>query len=468
VSALRSLLTGFRGRLVLAATLLTVATLGGAFVAVYEVVSLSQQRRLDRRLLGEATHEAAALARGETGLLLTPASLDAGELGGFLPEYAAVFAAGRLETATPGFATTAAAVQQRALVPGQGLDFWHGSEHLRGVVVGVPGQPQRTLLLAVPRTSLDGEEAFLIRAMQPVFLLAVAVATLVAWMMVRRMTRVHQRIAQVVHSVAAGNLSPRVGPAAAPVDLAAMGRDVDDLVERLSVLVQSQQQFIAHAAHELRSPLTTLYGELSLALRRPRTAAEYQRVVEQALGSARKLKLLAEDLLVLARVGRREGSGEPAGLREVLEAALEQVRGEAERKNVRVHIAVAGASTPAVRGRSSELQRLFRNLIENAVHHSPEGVGAEVHVCSEVNGAVVTTTVTDEGAGVAPSAREHIFEPFFRGAEDRAGDPAGAGLGLPIARHLAELHGGTVELGEGPAHDHEKSGARFVVTLPVA
>ncbi|HEY0714063.1 MAG TPA: HAMP domain-containing sensor histidine kinase, partial [Polyangia bacterium] len=343
----------------------------------------------------------------------------------------------------------------------RGFDFWHEGVHLRGVVVAVPDIPGTRLFLAVPRTDLDGDATFLVHAMRLVFLVALAWTTLVAWAIVRRLTRVHQRIARVVHSVAAGNLSTRVAPGGAPDELAEMGRDIDELVDRLSALVHSQHQFIAHAAHELRSPLTTLYGELSLALRRERSKEEYRRAVEDALESARRLKLLAEDLLALARIGTTPvRATERVALAQVLNEALASVRPDLEALGVTVTIAETTAIVP---GRKTDLARLFRNLFENAARHSPPGGNIDVGIVD--NGAGVKITVSDQGPGVSPGDRELIFEPFYRAAEERAGEHQGAGLGLPIARHLAVLSGGALELAPPPT-ERTPPGAHFVVTLP--
>ena len=112
--------------------------------------------------------------------------------------------------------------------------------------------------------------------MELVFIVAVAWTVGVATWMVRMLTRNQRRIAEVVRRVAAGDLSARVGALEASGDEARLVRDLDDMIERLSNLFSAQRVFIAHAAHELRSPLTALYGELALALRRSRDAEEYR------------------------------------------------------------------------------------------------------------------------------------------------------------------------------------------------
>jgi two-component system heavy metal sensor histidine kinase CusS len=208
----------------------------------------------------------------------------------------------------------------------------------------------------------------------------------------------------------------------------------------------------------LRSPLTTLYGELTHALRRPRDAAEYRRVIEDVLDSTRRLKQLAEDLLALARIG-----AEPPGPDVVLAGACvqEAVRWVARAaQDRRVTITVAGPDA-ALRGQPRDLARMLRNLLDNALAHAPPDSRVEVTLARRED--VVVIAVSDQGPGVPTADRERVFEPFYRGALERAEGDAGAGLGLAIAREIARAHGGDVVLGDAPTR-----GARFVVTVPCA
>jgi two-component system heavy metal sensor histidine kinase CusS len=290
--------------------------------------------------------------------------------------------------------------------------------------------------------------------------LAVAVggAALAATWLVGRLTRIHGAIAEVAQRVAGGDLTARVGVRSGDPELDRMAGDVDDMIERLSLLVASQQRFIGHAAHELRSPLTTLYGELQHALRRQRDAASYRATIEEALVATRRLKLLAEDLLALARLGASPPEPhEPVALLAIIREAIEDVRGLTTARNVTVDLSGEDA---IIQGHRRDLLRLVRNLIENAANHAPEGGRLWVRVDARPDG--VEVRVSDNGAGVKAADRERVFDPFYRGSAERASTVEGAGLGLAIASEIARLHGGSVRLGdEGP-------GATFVVHLPHA
>lgn len=445
-----------RRRLVGAVTALTLVTLGGAFTAVSLAVNGVQERRLDHALMTHALEEAQEAAiRGAHEIRERPGPFANGV--GPLTRYGILYAGdGRVLDATPNFDRDLPTIASVHHPPREFFDRWFAGVHLRAVVVPVPDTSGRRLLLALPRTDLDGDEAFLRRAMELVFAAAVAWTVVVTALLVRRLTREHQAITEVVKRVAAGDLAARVHTRADGRETAQLSRDVDEMVARLERLVLSQRRFVAHAAHELRLPLTTLLGELSHALRRERDAASYRGVIEESLGAARRLKQLADDLLALARIGSEaEAPREPVDLAMVVTAACAEVADFAADREIHLHPQTLPRFAS---GRSRDLQRLLRNLLENAVRHAPRGssVGLVLH---DVDGAV-EIEVCDRGPGVAPHERERIFEPFYRAAGHRDDDDTGAGLGLAIAREIARAHGGELSL---VARDE---GACFVLRLP--
>ena len=230
------------------------------------------------------------------------------------------------------------------------------------------------------------------------------------------------------------------------------------MIGRLGLLLSSQQRFVAHAAHELRAPLTVVQGQLSLALRRPRGEEEYREAIREALGSAGDLRALTEELLDFARAGAGSaGPFEPTSIARAARESARYVLADADRAGVAVDLSVHDAE---VAGRPKDLERLLRNLVENAVRHSPPGGRVRVEAGAGRAG-VVEIAVSDEGSGVPAAERERLFEPFFRGVAARGN--AGAGLGLAIVREIARAHGGDVQLDATT-----RCGARFVVRLPLA
>jgi two-component system heavy metal sensor histidine kinase CusS len=236
----------------------------------------------------------------------------------------------------------------------------------------------------------------------------------------------------------------------------ARARDERKIAE-LDAALAGQRRFVAQAAHELRGPITVVSGQLELALRRPREAEDYREAIGEALGSARDLRALADELLDLGRAGS-PGPFEPTSVARAARGAARLVHAEAERARVAIDLRIEDA---LVSGSGGELMRLLRNLLENAVRHSP--ARGRVVVEAAAVGSFVEIAVGDEGAGVPEGERARIFEPFFRGARERAGG-GGAGLGLSIVRAIARAHGGDVHLDTAP---RDLRGARFVVRLPL-
>jgi two-component system, OmpR family, sensor kinase len=450
---------GFRGRLVVGVTVMAMVTLGVAFTIIEVLVTHGQERHFDHALLRAAHDEVAAIAASGRLAITTrpgPAPNDVGPW----PKYGAIYGpGGEVRMATASFAAAPPALDGLPRPLDRCFDARIAGENLRAVVADIPSQPGARLLLAAPRSELDGDAVFLRRAMELVFIVAVAWTVVVASWMIRLLTRNQRRIAEVVRRVAAGDLSARVGTLQASGDEARLVRDVDDMIERLSNLLSAQRVFIAHAAHELRSPLTALYGELALALRRSRDAEEYRRAIQEAYESTRQLKGLTEDLLAVARLGSTPPpTVEPIDVRGALDEAQAIVTAGGAAANV--PMVVSGHCRPALAGHR-DVVRLLRNLLENAVRHSSPGGGVRVSLADE--GGAVVIGVADDGPGVSAEERSKIFTPFYRGTTVPTVSGAEAGLGLTIARGIARAYGGDVVLDAGAA-----AGACFRVTLPVA
>ncbi|MDB4937944.1 MAG: putative two-component sensor kinase [Labilithrix sp.] len=450
----------FRTRLVLTLSAATAVTVASAFGTASYVVERSEERQLDEALRAEAHLEAGEIA-GQHGSLHVnnrggPAADDIGRLKKFAVIYDSE---GRVVDITSTFASGAPPFGTVSHPSGSAFDFWYGTDHLRGVFVAIPENQHHTLLLAAPRSDLEKDNEFLRQVMLVAALLSIGFTVLVTWRVVRRLTRGHEAIADAARRVAAGDLGARIALKGGDDEVVQLARDVDEMVRRLAILVEGQQRFVAHAAHELRSPLTSLYGELQLALRRSRTADEYKAAIEEALDSAKRLKALAEDLLALARIGAdRDAPQTPVALDEVAKSAAAWVAQEAARRNIDLAIEADGSS---VLGHANDLERLLRNLLDNAVRHSPDGGHVRVEAHSE--GETVHVTVVDDGPGVPIEDRERVFDPFFRAASERRRE-GGSGLGLAIVREIARGHGGDVSVEDGPGG----RGARFRATLPAA
>lgn len=212
-----------------------------------------------------------------------------------------------------------------------------------------------------------------------------------------------------------------------------------------------QRAFVADASHELQSPLASFRAQLEVALEHP-TGTDWEQTARELLSDSDRMESLVRDLLFLAR--QDEGPAPPDTLVDLDDVVLE----EAARIRSRTALPVdtRGVSAAPVRGSRDDLARVVRNLLDNAVRHARSAVTVS---CSISSGEVVLA-VSDDGAGVAPEQRPHLFERFYRGDEARSQGSGSTGLGLPIVAAVVSRHGGQVEVGEPP------TGAQFFVHLP--
>ena len=211
---------------------------------------------------------------------------------------------------------------------------------------------------------------------------------------------------------------------------------------------------VLHAiSHDLRSPLTAI-TTATAALESGPLSEEDRSELLSVLGSeSTRLARLVDDLLDLSRIEAGAVNPRPdwCDLRDTVASAAEHIRREHGDRAIELQVP---ADLPLVRADSAQMERVFSNLIENAVKFSP--AGAPVRVTASVAGDRVIVRVSDAGRGIPQGARAHVFEPFFRGR----GSEAGSGLGLTICRGFVEANGGRIRL-----HAHPGEGTSFSVSF---
>jgi len=448
-----------RARLVLTITLVLATTMGATFFLIYVVVHRTAERQLNDALFAQAKEEILELevANGDQRKLSESETIEL-EDGTRVTRYAIIYGTdGTIHTATKNFSCPLPPLEQMRHPRGESFDFRCGPITLRGAFFRLSETSTDRLMLAVSRNDLDGETSGLVRTMAIALASSLLLGTLIALTLSRSLTRGHEAIAAVAHRVAAGDLSARVEKRPRDKEVRQLGADIDYMIDRMQKLVASQDQFIAHAAHELRSPLTAAYGEIDLALRRERTAEEYREAMQFSQESLKRLVTLVTELLQLARAGSAAHVDvKPLALGSLADHVAEILAKAYAEKGV---VLVRDLAPCHGRGRPQELERLIRNLLENALRHSPAGGTVTLRTWEERGRSLLS--VEDEGQGVSAQEAPHLFEPFFRGSSERATDATGSGLGLPIVKQIAEAHRGSVHLDRS----YGPPGARFVVEL---
>ena len=239
-----------------------------------------------------------------------------------------------------------------------------------------------------------------------------------------------------------------------------MLQSLDDAHVERERAYERQREFVADASHELRTPLTSVQANLELLRDSLEGAGDDRQAVESALGSTRRMSRLVSDLLLLARAdaGRRAARTD-VDLAVVAADAVKEVEPLAGEHTIEAEI----QGPLPMDGNPDELHRLIRNLLENAVRHTPPGSKVELDLRRSAGEAVVR--VADDGPGIPGKIRDQVFDRFVRGggSADTA-EGGGSGLGLAIVRAVAESHGGSVEVGDRPG---SRSGALLTARLPL-
>ncbi|MER7399477.1 HAMP domain-containing sensor histidine kinase [Streptomyces sp. NPDC000151] len=277
----------------------------------------------------------------------------------------------------------------------------------------------------------------------PLLLLVVAGVT---WLVTRRALRPVEGIRTEMAAITAStDLSRRVPEPASRDEIARLARTTNETLTALEASVERQRAFIADASHELRSPIASLRTQLEVAQAHPELL-DLPGAVEDTV----RLQHLAADLLLLARLDAGE---RPKDTRIDLGAlAREEL---SQRVADRLPVRAGELPSVEVTGSRGQLSRILGNLVDNAQRHARSQVAVDVRR----DGRWAVLRVDDDGPGVAAADRERIFERFVRLDDARSRDDGGAGLGLAIARDIAERHGGTLAV---------RDGAAFELRLPVA
>jgi two-component system OmpR family sensor kinase len=264
--------------------------------------------------------------------------------------------------------------------------------------------------------------------------------------------------------ISAENLHDRLAVRNPNDELGRLAQTFNDLLDRLDQSFERQRRFISDASHELRTPVSILRGEAEVALSQPsRSPEEYRESLAVLHEEAQRLARIVEDLFTLTRAdaGEYRLTRSDFYLDELAADCVRAARALAQAKHIT--LSVAPAHEMPVRADEDLLRRMILNLLDNAIKYTPEGGNVSVSCDSASDGYELS--VTDSGPGIPVDMQSKIFERFFRvdRARSRTGRDGGAGLGLAIARWIAEAHLGRIELARSDA-----AGSAFKVYIPAS
>jgi signal transduction histidine kinase len=234
----------------------------------------------------------------------------------------------------------------------------------------------------------------------------------------------------------------------------------NSVMDRFQLSGDSQRNFCDIAAHEMKTPLTILQGNLEVALLKARTSEEYRGALINNLEQVGRLIALTRSLLTLAKFtsGKPPVHLVPLALEPMIQDMVDELTLLADDR--RITLSFESQSVPPVLGDAQWLKQALINLLDNALHYTPSGGAVTVRL--QAVGEGVAVAVEDTGHGIEPEHLPHLFERFYRTDWARAKDAGGTGLGLPIVKEIAEAHGGTISV-----TSQVDKGSVFTLRLPV-
>jgi len=288
--------------------------------------------------------------------------------------------------------------------------------------------------------------------------LAVGLGLVMGILLSRSLTAPLQRLAAAARAVAGGDLSRKVEERGSQ-EVAEVARAFNEMTSELDQAERLRQNLVADVAHELRTPLSVLQGNLHAILDDvyPLDKAEIAHLYDET----RLLSRLVDDLreLALADAGQLGINLASIDVADVIRTAASNFEPAAESADIQLTLDLA-SNLPEVVADPDRIAQVLRNLFANALRHTPKG--GQISVAARTAGDAVEVSVTDSGEGISTEDLPRVFDRFWRADSSRTRGEGGAGLGLAIARALVEAHGGEIRAAsEGPG-----KGSTFSFTLP--
>jgi signal transduction histidine kinase len=328
-----------------------------------------------------------------------------------------------------------------------------GPVRVVAVTAGPPDDRQRVLVARSTLTSVQSV-TILRTTLLVAFPLLVLLLSVVAWRVVGAALRPVESLRRGAEEITGGGRDGQLPVPVAVDEIHRLAVTLNGMLGRLDAARARQRAFVADAAHELRSPLTTMRTELEVA-QRLADSTDWPALADDLLVDVHRLSRLVDDLLLLARADdadtRPVSAAEPVDVGELIAVLADRYPS--------VTVTPATAPLPVI-GDGDALTRAVANLLDNAVRHAT----TSVWLSAVPEGSSIVISVVDDGPGIPAADRARVFDRFTRLDDARARDAGGSGLGLAIVRELVHRHHGTVVLsGRVPA-----PGLHATVRLPVA
>ena len=316
------------------------------------------------------------------------------------------------------------------------------------------------LQLAVPLTSAQHVLSRLLTVMMSGIAGILLLSLFIGSFLTRRILKPVTEVTRTANNISQRNLSVMISERALDHEMRLLVGSFNQMIGRLEKSFSHINEFSSHVAHELKTPLAIIKGELELALSGEDIQEEERRVMTVALQEIDRLIRIIRDLLLIAKFDSKFDifKMERMNLTEFLKDVYRHSEVLALEKNIRLGLLIPDQEL-WIQGDIVHLRRLFFNLIHNAVKFTPSDGEIQVRVSPEAKKVLIS--IKDTGVGIAPEDQARIFEKFFRVRSAERQETPGTGLGLSLARSIARAHGGDIVF-----ESILKQGSTFTVTLP--
>jgi two-component system, OmpR family, heavy metal sensor histidine kinase CusS len=286
-----------------------------------------------------------------------------------------------------------------------------------------------------------------------------------AYLIALRATRPIAQIITTTAQLQPSNLNERLPIRGTNDEIDQLSQTINGMLDRLALFIDQNRDFVANAAHELRSPLAAIRTSVEVGLNQGRTPEEYALILTDVMEEITRLAGLVNRLLILAEgdAGRLGGRDQTTRLDKVIRESVDMFEPVAETKGVRLMI---GDLAPAlVPGDETSLRQIVRNLIDNAIKYNRDQGSVVVHLRLDANKRFAFLIVNDTGIGIQREDLPRLFERFYRAdkARSREKEPTGYGLGLCICQTIVQALKGEITVAS-----EKGKGSTFTVRLPLA
>ncbi|NOS81277.1 MAG: HAMP domain-containing protein [Nitrospira sp.] len=336
------------------------------------------------------------------------------------------------------------------------------------------GKPVRHVFLAIPRQGpvryvLQAETSLLLyretrKGLVILLTLGSGTILLVAWVgsgwLAKKVLTPIEALSTGAETMSEADLGQRLTLDSPYPEFRRFTQAFNSVMDRFQRSGETQQRFCDIAAHEMKTPLTILQGNLDVALMKARTTEEYREALINNLEQVGRLIALTRSLLTLANFtsGKPPVHLVPLALEPMIQDLMDELTLLADDR--RITLSFESHAVPPVLGDAQWLKQALINLLDNALHYTPSGGAVTIRLQAVGDGVAVA--VEDTGHGIEPEHLPHLFERFYRTDWARAKDAGGTGLGLPIVKEIVEAHGGSISV-----TSQVDKGSTFTLRLPI-